>query len=1113
MITLGLLTFLVLLLVSLGFFLQTEIQSSENSVAMLRARQNALAGLTEAVGELQRMAGPDRRVTGTADIQRRDDMDGGKPVRSAGHAWTGVWVPPPKDKPGSPSTFEGWLTSHIPGSARPDPSIVQGTDALQDGWVWLLRNPVLVSGRDSIQVPVTLIGDEATPSGGFAWWVADEGVKISLQIGGGVDGTLPAFSDPWRVLASDGFSLVDELRDIDQPSQLRKVLGAFDIGLLDKRSGGNVNPEQIPDFFHSFTASSKGVLSDTLAGGLRKDLTAAFSLNDAEFQSEFLSETGTLLFQPYVNAGPRWRLLRDFANYRAGDDRSITVRPARTETHGFFPVVLDVQLYGGVSLRQEGVNAGQRVLRPYLYYFPSVVLWNPYNVTLKPPQGGYELVFRVTVDQATTWFSYVAGNYIGGIWQDYLLLGSSNREGRFPNFTSSNANRDVRFRLMDSPDIPPGEAVVFSPEAHAQYQYSSPTVSLPLKPGRPRGYGFWQRANEAFLEPQNATGTLVDLRRGASGAYLSANIILKTASGEALQHIRGPFFAHALNRPLVVSGSAVDQDPWAPDPFEPEGDISSGAPFDYVNRSFPFGLEITLTLPRLKRDLVQPSRLENRYLAHHNFRAPVLGKINLANIGFPNSGDCPIYDGFAFATYKPNGIAINDLYQIDVWDGDETKAYVGRSDVAGAGQQRAVYFHVPQADSPVLSVADFSHADLQGHNFSQHPDGVFDPAVDVGSNLTRDGNHGPGHAVGESIADWRIASFAEYSQNTASASLVHLDTAWLANRRLWDGFFFSNIPPTGDITLPLANPRVVPWTGVAPEEGERASWRGLRTAASYLALDGAFNVNSTSVEAWLALLGDAFGIRAPTRSGIEAGQDDRAVVSTLPILSGAALDGATGAEVSAHTGGRTLSEQELRTIAENLVIEVRKRGPFASVADFVNRALVTDEPVFSEDGSGLSSDTDLADLAQDSRMMGALQAAIERSGINAGYEIDFFTKDRTLQLESENNPRPPNQPAAMGAQLAGTPGYVAQRSFLQRVGSVLTARSDTFLVRVYGEDRNLRTGRITARAFGEAVVQRKPEYLSDADAPEVFPPTDPLNERFGRRFQIISFRWLDEDEV
>lgn len=1115
-VILGLLMFLVLLLVSLSFFLRTEIHSSENSVAMMRARQNALTGLTEAVGELQRLAGPDRRITGAADLQRKDDLDGsGNPIRTAGHAWTGVWQPPAADQPKAASTFLGWLTSYTRGSARPEPSQVRDTDTLQAGWVWLLRNRVSASDTDSIQVPVTLIGDATSPTGGFAWWAADEGVKMSLQTGGGAGGTLPAQADPWRVPASEGFPLVEELKDIAQPAQLRKVLGTSDAGLLDKAGGGKVDTAQIPGFFHSFTASSKSVLSDTLAGGLRKDLTAAFALSDSAFQSDFVSETGSLLFQPYANAGARWSLLRDFANFRANADRSVTVRASATERHGFFPVILDFQFYAGVSLRQDGVSGGQRIMRPYLYYFPAVVLWNPYDVTLKPPPGGYEVVFRIIVDNGTTWFSYVAGNYAGGVWQDYPLFGSTSREGRFPNFTSNNTNRDVRFRLLDSPDIPPGEAIVFSPEAHAQYQYTTATSGLPLKPGRPRGYGFWQRADNAFLEPQNATGTLVDLRRYpgvTSNAYLSANLILKTVSGEFLQHIRGPFLAHALNRPLVAAGSAIDSDAWAPDPFEPEGDLSGGAPFDYISGTFPFGLEITLTLPRLKRDLVQPSRLENRYVAHYNFRAPVLGKIDLNNIGFPNSGDCPIYDGFAFATYKPNGIFLNDLFQIDVWDGDR-KAYVGRSDTASEGQQRTVYFHVPQTDSPPLSVADFSQADLQGHNFSQHPDGVFDPAVDIGSNLYRDGNHGPGHAVGESIADWRIASFAEYSQASNTPSLSVYDTAWLANRRLWDGFFFSNVPASGNITLPLANPRIAPWTGVVPEGAEAAKWRDYRTAARYLALDGGFNVNSTSVEAWLALLSDAFGIRAPAQDGSRVGQDDRAVVSTLPFLSGSALDDATGTESDSHTGGRMLSAQKLRTIAENLVLEVRKRGPFASVADFVNRALVTSEPAFSENGSGLPANAGLADLARDPRMMGALQAAIERSGVNDGYDADFFTKERTLQLEPEKNSRPPNQPAAMGAQLAGTPGYVSQASFLQRIGSVLTARSDTFLVRVYGEDRNAHTGKITARAFGEAIIQRKPEYLSEVDDPEIFPPTDPLNERFGRRFEIISFRWLDEDEV
>ena len=51
-----------------------------------------------------------------------------------------------------------------------------------------------------------------------------------------------------------------------------------------------------------------------------------------------------------------------------------------------------------------------------------------------------------------------------------------------------------------------------------------------------------------------------------------------------------------------------------------------------------------------------------------------------------------------------------------------------------------------------------------------------------------------------------------------------------------------------------------------------------------------------------------------------------------------------------------------------------------------------------------------------------------------------------------------------------------------------------------------------ARAWCEATVQRFPEYLDSADAPEALAASE-ANVRFGRRFEVISFRWLSPDEI
>ena len=71
-ITVVLLSFLVLLLVSLASLTKIETQVASNSQDMAQARQNALMGLTIALGQLQQAAGPDQCITARAEILDSD---------------------------------------------------------------------------------------------------------------------------------------------------------------------------------------------------------------------------------------------------------------------------------------------------------------------------------------------------------------------------------------------------------------------------------------------------------------------------------------------------------------------------------------------------------------------------------------------------------------------------------------------------------------------------------------------------------------------------------------------------------------------------------------------------------------------------------------------------------------------------------------------------------------------------------------------------------------------------------------------------------------------------------------------------------------------------------
>jgi hypothetical protein len=153
--------------------------------------------------------------------------------------------------------------------------------------------------------------------------------------------------------------------------------------------------------------------------------------------------------------------------------------------------------------------------------------------------------------------------------------------------------------------------------------------------------------------------------------------------------------------------------------------------------------------------------------------------------------------------------------------------------------------------------------------------------------------------------------------------------------------------------------------------------------------------------------------------------------------------------------------------------------------------------------------------------MGALQAAIEATEAYAA-----ATRLNNKVGGTAGNPLYFNAPAGADAarikdaahhetmQVAGIPGIIKQADLLQALGPVITARSDTFIVRTYGEVINPVTNNTEGRAWLEAVVQRLPDFVDTAnDAAELQSALNATNTSFGRRFRVVSFRWLSSDDI
>jgi hypothetical protein len=113
----------------------------------------------------------------------------------------------------------------------------------------------------------------------------------------------------------------------------------------------------------------------------------------------------------------------------------------------------------------------------------------------------------------------------------------------------------------------------------------------------------------------------------------------------------------------------------------------------------------------------------------------------------------------------------------------------------------------------------------------------------------------------------------------------------------------------------------------------------------------------------------------------------------------------------------------------------------------------------------------------------------------------------------------PNAPMKMDT---AAPGFITSADLMTALAPVANVRSDTFVIRAYGERVDPVTpgeyanSELKARAWLEAVVQRFPEGVVASDFADVDTGdwsqmiADP---KLGRRFRVIAFRWLNEDDL
>jgi hypothetical protein len=185
-VTLSLMILLTVIAVGLLTLSSISLRSSSQGEAMATARANARLALMLAIGDLQKTAGPDRRVTAPANL----------PMATHPEGLTGVWKswkPAPSGvsnqnyvdaKTGA--NFLGYLMSNPDSAATSDPQKLPTPSAL--GSSLLVSTGSLGPNLTNREISAPLIsvksgsGGATKNPGSFAWAVLDEGVKSRIDL-------------------------------------------------------------------------------------------------------------------------------------------------------------------------------------------------------------------------------------------------------------------------------------------------------------------------------------------------------------------------------------------------------------------------------------------------------------------------------------------------------------------------------------------------------------------------------------------------------------------------------------------------------------------------------------------------------------------------------------------------------------------------------------------------------------------------------------------------------------------------------------------------------------------------------------------------------------------
>lgn len=513
-VTLSLMILLVIVAVGLLGLSSISMRAGGQGQAQAQAQANARLAMQMAIGELQRVLGPDQRISARASL-----VNGDKGEANLIGAWES-WHWNPLASNGGPdyqekkNKFRGWLVSN--GDPEASEQVAFATTTLKNP-VWLINPPKSGAPKPTNGDPVqqlrasmVTVRNSSKLPGGMAWAVMDESLKAPAHLPEGVASTIAATNEiAWRTAPPRAHPelLVPELA----PSATVSPERMFTLPTAVLATGAK--SEEILGRQNDLTVNSVGLATDVVNGGIKKDLTTAFENTGFNFASAFGS---TLTYGTATEGGPKWDYLRShyqlykktsgasagtpMVNYAAG---ATELRPKRDgldrspATERLLPVIAKLQImfsivthYNHIGDRvnfynTKGVPAGNTNYGcPHLVYDPVLTLYNPYDVAIQLPKLRVRLWDPPVVfgfKKNNVWlrdeFANPSGSGFQGLAQ-FQIANEKNPSARryFTMYLTERTSSAVTGSPGKLIRLEPGEVKVFSPWVESNWNWAMETA-------------------------------------------------------------------------------------------------------------------------------------------------------------------------------------------------------------------------------------------------------------------------------------------------------------------------------------------------------------------------------------------------------------------------------------------------------------------------------------------------------------------------------------------------------------------------------------------------------------------------------------------------------------